>query len=432
MLGHWFWKMDFVSPIISPIVESLMLPLKKHLGFLVSSKNYAKDMDARMKQLKDMAQEVQHKWDTAVANTEVVPERVEPWLEDVKMMNERAQSIQIGGVGCFSVSNRYKAGKRSYHILKEIEELEKRESNIKFTSAKKSLAKNKMIESEQQTNVAYPSYLLHTCHHLQRLALTCDERVEEVVFEMDSPSSRQLATNRDSQPPLLLPYIEVIYLHRLKEMSHVWKCNWNKFLIPQQPPLQFPFQNLININLHSCHKLKYLFSPLMANFLSNLKQIKINDCNGIEEVISSRDDEEEENTTSSHQKTTLFPRLDTLELGYMPRLKSIGGGDTRCRSDKLSSNITNTIHDQFQSAQVIGACWSFNEYPTKIFVYSCDALPSLIPSYAVGQMKRLKELEIKTCKTMTEVFESESSTNNLDESAAIDTTLTSPTVKKHY
>ncbi|MFS8016199.1 putative leucine-rich repeat domain superfamily [Helianthus anomalus] len=224
---------------------------------------------------------------------------------------------------------------------------------------------------------------------------------------MDSPtSSRQLAT---IQPPLLLPYLQTIRLLSLKKMSHVWKCNWNKFLIRHHPPLQFPFQNLTDILLGDCHNIKYLLSPLMAKYLSNLKNVRIDGCDGMEEVISRRDDEITTSTSaSSYQDTAFFPHLDTLCLRNLQCLKSVDDGGRTCRSDKLSSNI---IHDEFQvqSAQVTGSYWSLCQYPTKIHIYKCDALSSLIPWYAVGQMKRLQELEIKKCNGMREVFESESS-----------------------
>ncbi|KAJ0451052.1 putative leucine-rich repeat domain superfamily [Helianthus annuus] len=198
-------------------------------------------------------------------------------------------------------------------------------------------------------DVTYPSYLLHTCHHLQSLKLFKDERVGEVVFDMDSPtSSRELAT---IQPPLLLPYLQTIYLWGLKEMSHVWRCNWNRFLIRHHPPLQFPFQNLTDIDLYHCPNIKYLLSPLMAKYLSNLKSVEIYWCNGMEEVISRRDDEITTSTTSasSYQDTTFFPRLDTLTLGEMPCLKCIDDEKNTCsRSNKISSSVTNTIHDHLQ------------------------------------------------------------------------------------
>ncbi|KAI3670256.1 hypothetical protein L1987_68954 [Smallanthus sonchifolius] len=224
--------------------------------------------------------------------------------------------------------------------------------------------------NEYTPNMTYPSYLLHTCHHLQHLELHKDGRVKEVVFEMDS------------QRPLLLPYLQVLELHGLKDMSHVWKCNWNNFLIPQHHPLQFPFQNLTNISLEHCHNIKYLFSPLMAKFLSNLKDVYVEECDGIEEVVSSRDDENKETTpsTSSHQHTTLFPCLDILTLHILSGLKRIDGAD--------QSQL---------SAQAVGACWSLCQCPRRIYIEMCDALSSLIPWYAPQQMKRLEELKVQWC-----------------------------------
>ncbi|KAJ0693242.1 putative leucine-rich repeat domain superfamily [Helianthus annuus] len=287
-------------------------------------------------------------------------------------------------------------------------------ANFDLSSLTSYIAKKINVMSEVDDNipdVTYPSYLMHTYHHLQRLDLSGDERVGEVVFEMDSPSSRQLAT---IQPPLLLLYLQSISLFELHKMSHVWMCNWNKFLIRHHPPLQFPFQNLTHISLDSCYNIKYLFSPLMAKYLSNLKSVHISRCNGLEEVISRRDDE---NTTSasSYQDTAYFPHLDTLELQYLPCLKSVDDGGRTCRRDKLSSNM---FHDEFQSGQVIGACWSLCQYPKTISIWSCEALSSLIPWYAVGQMKRLQELEIHYSSRKREVFESESSSNNVDEGGA--------------
>ncbi|KAI7735109.1 hypothetical protein M8C21_033768 [Ambrosia artemisiifolia] len=275
-------------------------------------------------------------------------------------------------------------------------------------------------------NVTYPFYLLHTCHHLQHLQLGDDERVE-VVFDMDNPSSRELSTIRDTQPPLLLPYLNVLELYQLKEMSHVWKCNWNKFTIPQHQPLEFPFQNLTDISLWNCHKIKFLFSPLMVKYVSNLRWVNIDECDGIEEVISDRDDENGETTTStsSLKNTTFFPHLDILVLSNLSCLKCIDGGDTKRRSGQISSNIADTIHDQFKSGQVtIDACWSLCQYPRQISIDNCDAVSNLIPWYAAGRMKKLEKLKIKFCKTMIEVFESNlinNSTNN-DGNA----TLTSP------
>ncbi|KAD7478958.1 hypothetical protein E3N88_02094 [Mikania micrantha] len=269
--------------------------------------------------------------------------------------------------------------------------------------------------SEMDEDVINPNYhactyTWATCHQLQRLDLSFDKRVKEVLFEMDSTHQH-------------FPYsLETLNLGGLHEMSHVWKCNnWNKFLIPQHQPalqLQLPFQNLTNISLLFCNRLKYLFSPLMVKYLINLKSLYIYVCDGIEEIISNRDDaadaNEEENvasSTSSHQISTtlLFPQLNVLKLNGLPCLRSFDdAGDTIHHQSQLSGEV------------LINACRSsLCQYPRVISIWGCNAISVLIPWYAVGQMKRLEELEIWYCKTITKVF---------DEGSASGTTLTTPTV----
>ncbi|KAD7478933.1 hypothetical protein E3N88_02069 [Mikania micrantha] len=190
---------------------------------------------------------------------------------------------------------------------------------------------SEMDEDIINSNYHACTYTWATGHRLQNLELQNDKTVKEVLFEMDSTHQH-------------LPYgLESLYLGGLHEMSHVWKCNnWNNFLITQHQPafqLQLPFQNLTNISLWSCHRLKYLFSPLMVKYLSNLKSLTISKCDGIEEIILSRDDaadaNEEENvasSTSSHQISTtsiLFPQLNVLRLRDLPCLRSFDdAGDT--------------------------------------------------------------------------------------------------------
>ncbi|KAL8248391.1 hypothetical protein R6Q59_005259 [Mikania micrantha] len=262
--------------------------------------------------------------------------------------------------------------------------------------------------SEMDEDIINPNYhaciyTWATCHRLQNLELRNDKRVKEVLFEMDSTHQH-------------LPYsLESLHLGGLFEMSHVWKCNnWNKSLIPQHQPalhLQLPFQNLTNISLGRCNRLKYLFSPLMVKYLTNLKSLFISMCDGIEEIISSRDDaaeaNEEENVASS--TSFLFPRLNVLDLWGLPCLRSFDdAGDTIHHQSQLSGEA------------LINACRSsLCQYPKMISIIDCDAISVLIPWYAVGKMKRLEELQISNCKTITKVF---------DEGSESGTTLTTPTV----
>ncbi|KAD7478956.1 hypothetical protein E3N88_02092 [Mikania micrantha] len=263
-----------------------------------------------------------------------------------------------------------------------------------------SISRGREISEMDEDIINACTYTWATCHHLQKLELRNDKRVKEVLFEMDSTHQQYL------------PYgLEFLFLGGLHEMSHVWKCNnWKKNLIPQRQPatlqLQLPFQNLTNISLDYCHRLKYLFSPIMVKYLSNLKSLFIHRCDGIEEIISSRDDaadaNEEENvasSTSSHQISTtfLFPQLNVLSLQDLPCLRSFDdAGDTIHHQSQLSGEA------------LINACrLSLCQYPKKITISSCGAISVVIPWY------------IWNCKTVTKLF---------DEGSESGTTLTTPTV----
>ncbi|PWA69387.1 NB-ARC domains-containing protein [Artemisia annua] len=245
------------------------------------------------------------------------------------------------------------------------------------------------------SKVALPScLLLHTFHHLHELSLN-NYKAVEVVFEITTQSSRESPHN--TQQPPILPYLEELELWNMGRMSHVWKCDWNEFLILQKPHSQSSFHNLTTITMYWCNSIKYLFSPLMAKLLSNLKTVDIHECDGIEEIVSNRDDEDA--SIYSHTTTTFFPHLDKLLFSGLKKLKCIGGG---------ANGISTDIHDQLKLSQ---ASWSLCQYAREISIGDCDALSSVIPWYAVGQMQKLQVLKIINCKLMIEVFETQEINN---------------------
>ncbi|MFS8016191.1 putative AAA+ ATPase domain, P-loop containing nucleoside triphosphate hydrolase [Helianthus anomalus] len=143
-----------ISSIITPVVESLMVPVKKHLGFLVSSTRYVRDMKEKMEQLNLTEQDIRHTWEEEVTRNHEVSHHVLPWLEKVQEVNEKAQSIPTGGIGCFNIAKRYKAGKQSCNILKGIQALETQKSEIVFTKVQIPLAVVVSTSTEPSTSTA--------------------------------------------------------------------------------------------------------------------------------------------------------------------------------------------------------------------------------------------------------------------------------------
>ncbi|KVI07684.1 Leucine rich repeat 4 [Cynara cardunculus var. scolymus] len=261
--------------------------------------------------------------------------------------------------------------------------------------------------SEVGDAVVFSSKVIHTFHHIRKLYIHHRKRAEE-VFEIKTPSNREIATTlQNTQRSLLLPYLTDLELSNMECMSHVWRCNWNKFLIPQkqQPEGFSSFHNLANIYLHRCDNIKYLFSPLMAKLLSNLELIYITSCDGIEEVVSNRDDEDEVRVVSTSANTSngFFPHLHKLYLSNLPKLMPVGGGGG---SNAIFSNTTTntSIHHQFKLSQVNDVAWSLCQYFKKIKIHNCEALPYVIPSYVLAQMQKLEKLKIEYCKSQVEVF----------------------------
>ncbi|KAD7477454.1 hypothetical protein E3N88_00590 [Mikania micrantha] len=242
---------------------------------------------------------------------------------------------------------------------------------------------------EDMSIVAFPSY--HLTRAFNKIRKIKFESVEgaEVLFEIETLGiSGELVSAHQQQSLPLLPFLEELELWKMDNMSHVWKCNsWNKFFIlhNHQPPSSF--RNLTNITLVECNGLKYLFSPLMSKILSNLKNLQIGFCKGIEEVVSNRDDDLVDDETLNTFTTTLFPYLDVLVLHSLYNLKQIGGGVAKC-------------------SRMGVVPWSLCQYPTNIHIFHCPSLSTLIPSDAARQMQKLQELIIVDCKSLVEVFES--------------------------
>ncbi|KAL7612848.1 hypothetical protein Lser_V15G04905 [Lactuca serriola] len=277
-----------------------------------------------------------------------------------------------------------------------------REEKLTLSEEERSLVFDRICD------VLLPSYLVKNFHELRKLELRRYEGVE-VVFEIDSPTSKKLVTTHHNQKEPILPNLHELYLYYMDNMSHVWKCNdMNQFDIFPSQQSESPFHNLTTICVYHCNHIKYLFSPQMAKLLSNLKKVEIDDCNGIEEVISNRDNEDEKMTTftSIKRNATLFPYLNSLTLGFLPNLKCIGGGLPAAAAATTSTYLRDIYELQ------AGGDWSLFQYSGQINILCCDALSSVIPCYAAGQMQKLQVLRVVSCNGMKEVFETQGINNN--------------------
>lgn len=77
------------------------------------------------------------------------------------------------------------------------------------------------------------------------------------------------------------------------------------------------FHNLAKLQISDCDALKSVISSSMTSSLVHLKILRIYNCSGIEEVI----------TGERRLGTVLLPKLETLELMSLPKLKRFYTGD---------------------------------------------------------------------------------------------------------
>ncbi|KAD7477457.1 hypothetical protein E3N88_00593 [Mikania micrantha] len=254
---------------------------------------------------------------------------------------------------------------------------------------------------EDMSIVAIPSYHLTRAFNQIRNIDFAQVEGAEVLFEIETPCiNRELVSAHQQQSLPLLPCLEDLMLFGMGTMSHVWKCNnWNKFFILHKHQPQSSFQNLTNINLFFCNGIKYLYSPLMSKLLSNLKTIHIHNCDGMEEVISSRDDDDDDEEVLN---TSLFPCLDVLVLQNLSNLKQISGGVAK---------VCLMFFCSITCSRMGVVPWSLCQYFTNIYISECPTLSTLIPSDAARQMQKLQHLVIWDCKSLVEVFESKEIVN---------------------
>ena len=125
---------SYISPVVSPIINSIITPLFQQFGYLFNAGANVRDLKAKIsKDLTLTKEEVQDQvvTDTA-ASDEVVPtERVKEWMKEVQTMEEVTENIdedynhrKICLAGCpINCWSSYRIGKRAAKAALEAKEL---------------------------------------------------------------------------------------------------------------------------------------------------------------------------------------------------------------------------------------------------------------------------------------------------------------------
>ncbi|KAG5555638.1 hypothetical protein RHGRI_006329 [Rhododendron griersonianum] len=260
------------------------------------------------------------------------------------------------------------------------------------------------IENCGQLLYVFPSHMLP--QNLQELRIQeCDEL--EVIFSKEQKEKEAI-----NNAIIVFPRLKGVTLRTLHKITGIW----------DDQPLSEPekeaksFSKLKDIIVHGCDQLEYVLPSYMLPQLKNLQELKIWYCTKVEVIISNNPKEKE---ATNNNDTIRFPQLKTLELLYLPNLKSfICSDETQSIfSNKvifpvLESLIINgldniiTIWDKQSITHVLEEQGSFCQLKS-MDVRKCANLMYVFPSNMHPQLKNLERLVVYMCETMKGIAEFE-------------------------
>ncbi|KAD7477450.1 hypothetical protein E3N88_00586 [Mikania micrantha] len=126
--------MECVTPFVSVIIDSMMVPIKEHLGFFFSSTKHVANMTKKLSNLNVAKYYMEEKKKDALINDRLVPDSLHLWLEKVETITRKTETIQTAGNGCLNILTRYTTGKISFDILQEIDDLLGEQNKIEWSN----------------------------------------------------------------------------------------------------------------------------------------------------------------------------------------------------------------------------------------------------------------------------------------------------------
>lgn len=124
---------QIVSPIVTPVIESLMVPVKKHLHYIFSSTKHVANMHTKLAELNATRSDVEDCKGRKESNSLKVPAKVPGWLEEVGKIDAQVKSIDSDVGSCFNLKVRHKLGRKACNLIQEINRLMEENSRIDWT-----------------------------------------------------------------------------------------------------------------------------------------------------------------------------------------------------------------------------------------------------------------------------------------------------------
>ncbi|XP_056159433.1 uncharacterized protein LOC115693171 isoform X2 [Syzygium oleosum] len=143
------------------------------------------------------------------------------------------------------------------------------------------------------------------CPHLYGLTIAHCPKMRSLTWQ----SSMDIDHGTPSlfTPQVQFPQLGSIVLSHMDNLSKIWT---------DDPQETLTFEHLRGVQAQNCKSLENLFLHWVATSLTQLEKLRV-ECCAMEEIVASRDD-----TPHSNAAQVLFPKLSSLVLHDMPRLKS--------------------------------------------------------------------------------------------------------------
>ncbi|GLT98192.1 hypothetical protein SLE2022_157080 [Rubroshorea leprosula] len=136
---------------------------------------------------------------------------------------------------------------------------------------------------------------------LQRIQLTQEDDVGRPVVELND------TINQVYKEKVGFSGLQYLNLSDFPQLVEIWNKNPHEIL---------DFKQLCVLEICNCSDLKYLLTPSMALSLISLEEMKVENCEMMEQIIT------EEETTEVDEKEIIFPLLKTINLKSCPNLRS--------------------------------------------------------------------------------------------------------------
>ncbi|MED6185080.1 hypothetical protein PIB30_053591 [Stylosanthes scabra] len=293
------------------------------------------------------------------------------------------------------------------------------------------------IEGFQSLLNLVPSNVIHLFQNLNQLTIKdCDSLVE--VFESEGVTTTM---NKKEEQTITNYELQSMSLQNLPKLTHIWKIHGDVL----------GFKNLRILKVENCGNLCSLFSPSIAKSLVQLWHLRVYNCHMMEEIIEESYDEE--------KIIIEFPLLNKLELRHLPKLECFCSGrnldielpsceemviekcpnmTSFCYGDvntpkllriykgsyeyvDLIVNLNVTIHYANKNSKVSQQTLERSRFieqdhhhllldylrsETELFVEDSENMLHCVPLNMFHRFQHIKQLKVRECGSIVEIFES--------------------------